>query len=102
MKYFLSSSAIQDNYLTPNHGRIVIYGDKMLFSRGPSQDHNDLLRALASRYNLDRDEVIAKAIRLYYLRKDNSFIISERRKLDYEMLMSNLEFYSKIIKSNLK
>ena len=47
-----------DGKLTPTAGRIVIYKEYLEVSRGPSRDHNDILRSLASKYKLHKDSVI--------------------------------------------
>ena len=81
---------LQDGKLTPTAGRIVIYKNYIDISRGPSRDHNDLLRSLASRNKLPKDDVISKAIRLYWDYKDKENIyVCPVRKLDEDMFFAN-------------
>lgn len=102
MEIIFDGKAIQDSHLDYNSGRIVIYEDQAISSRGNGQDHNDLLRALARRYGFPAQDVISNAIRLYYKKTDDKLIVSERRKIDYDMMERNLNYYSKIILSSLK
>jgi len=91
---------LQDGNLPPTCGRIVIYNDFIDISRGPSRDHNDLLRSFASKFKLNKDDVISNAIRLYwdYKNKD-SIIVSPVRKLDEDMYYANQDFFNKLINS---
>jgi hypothetical protein len=100
-KKILYSPIIQDTKLSEEYGRIVIYKDELEYSSGPSRDHNDLLRSLASKYKFNKDEVIGNAIRLYYLRYDDTIIVSERRRIDYEELSRNMKYYGELIKRKL-
>ena len=94
----LFSKQLQDGKLTPTAGRIVIYKNFIDISRGPSRDHNDLLRSLASKYKLNKDDVISNAIRLYWDRKNNdSIIVSPVRKLDEDMYCAKQDFHEKLI-----
>ena len=91
---------IQDGKLTPTSGRIVIYKNFIDISRGPSRDHNDLLRSLAAKYKLNKDDVISNAIRLYWDHKGkDSIIVCPVRKLDEDMYYSKQEFHDKLINS---
>ena len=91
---------LQDGKLTPTSGRIVIYKSFIDISRGPSRDHNDLLRSLASKYKLNKDDVISGAIRLYWDHKDkNSIIVSPVRKLDEDMYYMKQDFHDTLIDS---
>ena len=91
---------IQDGKLEATTGRIVIYKNYIDISRGPSRDHNDLLRSLASKYKLNKDDVISNAIRLYWDRKNkDSIIVSPVRKLDEDMYYANQDFINKLINS---
>ncbi|MFW6226005.1 MAG: hypothetical protein ACOC3V_03525, partial [bacterium] len=56
----------QDGHLKSNEGRIVIYDDVIMVAYSQAMDHNYLLRALASRYRIKKDQVISNAIRLYF------------------------------------
>lgn len=89
---------LQDGKLTSTTGRIVIYKNFIDISRGPTRDHNDLLRSLASKFKLNKDEVISNAIRLYwdYKNKD-SIIVSPVRKLDEDLYYSKQELHEKLI-----
>ena len=89
---------LQDGKLTPTAGRFVIYGNYIEISRGPSRDHNDLLRSLASKYRLPKDDVISKAIRMYWDYKDKlNVIVSPVRKLDEDMFYAREEFHTALI-----
>ena len=91
---------LQDGKLTPTTGRIVIYKNFIDISRGPSRDHNDLLRSLASRFKLYKDDVISNAIRLYWDHKSkDSILVSPVRKLDEDMYYAKQDFHDKLINS---
>jgi hypothetical protein len=102
MKYYWGPGRIQDGKLDTNCGRIVIFGDKILSAFNLSMDHNYILRSLAARYRLPKEEVISKAIRLYFRFEDNRCIVCGVRKIDDEMLEKNLYFFGKMIKSALR
>ena len=92
--------ALQDGKLTPTTGRIVIYKNYIDLSRGTSRDHNDLLRSLAAKYKLPKDDVISNAIRLYWDYKDKtSIIVSPVRKIDEEMYYAQEEINTVLINS---
>lgn len=74
-----------DGTLKLNQGRIVIYNDDILISKGNSPDHLGLLRALAIEGRYNKDKVISDAIRMYYTIENDTIIISANRKIDYEM-----------------
>jgi hypothetical protein len=91
---------LQDGKLTPTCGRIVIYKNFIDISRGPSRDHNDLLRSLASKYKLNKDVVISNAIRLYWDYKDkDNIIVSPVRKLDDDMFYAKEEYHKTLIEN---
>jgi len=100
MKYYYGWYTKED--LKPNEGRIVMYGDAIMVAYTPSMDHNYLLRAMASRHKLDKDEVINKAIRLYYAHEGERIVISPVRQIDEDEMEKNWSHYRKLIKSNLK
>lgn len=102
MKYYFGHGKIQDGMLDDNCGRIVIYKDKILVSHMRSADHNYLLRGLASKYNLKKDDVIANAIRLYFRNEGDRYIISETRRIDGDKFFVNKEFNAKLVKGALK
>lgn len=83
-KVVFKSFYTKDGYIGRDSGRIVIYDGVALTSRGGSVDHNDLLRSLARKYGFDKDKVISNAIRMYYTIEDDTIIISESRKIDYD------------------
>jgi hypothetical protein len=91
------NKTLQDGKLTPTAGRIVIYKEFLEVSRGPSRDHNDILRSLASKYKLHKDQVISNAIRLYWDRKGDDIIVCPVRKLDEDMFYAREEFHAKLI-----
>lgn len=91
-----------DGHLESNEGRIVIYGDAIMVAYSPSMDHNYLLRAMASRYRINKDEVINKAIRLYYAHEGDRIVISPVRKVDDDMMKADIKHYAKLIKRELK
>ena len=98
--HILFGKQLQDGKLTPTAGRIVIYKNFIDISRGPSRDHNDLLRSLASKYKLNKDDVISNAIRLYWdFKSKESIIVSPVRKLDEDMYYMKQEFHDKLINS---
>ena len=90
---------LQDGKLSSTTGRIVIYKNFIDISRGPSRDHNDLLRSLASKYKLPKDHVISNSIRLYWDYRDKeNIIVSPVRKLDEDMFYANENFNSELIR----
>ena len=91
------NKTIQDGKLSPSCGRIVIYKEFIEISRGPSRDHNDLLRSLAAKYRLPKDAVISNAIRLYWDRKGSDFIVCPVRKLDEDYFYAREELHKKMI-----
>lgn len=101
-KVIFNSKALQDGYLDANSGRIVIYDGVGLASRGNSMDHNDLLRALARQYQFNVQDVISNAIRLYYTRQNGDIVVTERRKIDYDVMERNLPYYASIIENAVR
>ncbi|MEW6564280.1 MAG: hypothetical protein AB1404_02135 [Spirochaetota bacterium] len=87
----------KDGTLKSHQGRIVIYENFILISRGNSPDHMALLYGLASKNRLNRDEVVSNAIRLYYTIEDNMMIVSQNRKIDEDILLKNLQHYGRLI-----
>lgn len=102
MKYYWGPGKIQDGKLDDNCGRIVIFEDKAVVSYIKTADHNYLLRSLASKYKFDKDEVISKAIRLYFRWDEDMTIICGVRKIDNDMIEHDYDFYRHIIKKALK
>jgi len=94
--------SIQDGKLNASTGRIVIYREFIEISRGPARDHNDLSRALASKYKQPRDMVMSNSIRFYYERDGNKTIVCPVRKLDEDELLSRQDYYIDLIKSAIK
>jgi hypothetical protein len=101
MKYFYGKY-VQDGHLKENEGRIVIFEDAIMVAYSPSMDHNYLLRAMASRYRLDKELVIAKAIRLYYAHEGDRIVVSPVRKVDDELIQENWDYNRKLIKRNFR
>ena len=101
-KYYYGRKVIQDGRLETTDGRIVIYKDKILVSKMRTADHNYLLRGLAARYNLNKDEVVSNAIRLYFRDEGDRVIITETRQLDADMLFANKDFYANLIKNEIR
>ena len=96
----LFGKEIQDGKLSPTTGRIVIYKNFIDISQGVARDHNDLLRSLASKFRLNKDDVISGAIRLYWEYKSkDSIIVSPVRKLDEDMYYAKQDFHDKLINS---
>ena len=93
------NKTLQDGKLTPTAGRIVIYKGYIEVSRGPARDHNDLLRALASKYRLPKNLVISNAIRLYWDRTGNDVVVCPVRKIDEEEFYADKEANIKLISS---
>jgi hypothetical protein len=102
MEIIFDSRKLEDVKLDPNSGRIVLYGPYGLASTGNRGDHNDLLRGLARRHNLDLQDVISNAIRLYYTFQRDAIYVTERRKIDYDYMSRNFEFYEDLIKRVVK
>ncbi|MDR0501960.1 MAG: hypothetical protein LBH16_01430 [Treponema sp.] len=94
--------SIQDGKLKPTTGRIVIYKEFIELSTGPVRDHNDLSRALASKYKQSRDQVMSNSIRFYYERDGDKTIVCPVRKLDEDELLSRQDYYIDLIKSAIK
>ena len=89
---------IQDSKLSFDTGRIVVYNGFAIKSNGPSQDHNDLVRALASRNKLPREKVGQNGYRFYWKPINRNLInISPVRKLDENWVYDHLEQFNRII-----
>jgi hypothetical protein len=97
---YLFGWEIKDGNLGPEVGRIVIFENFFEKSNGPSRDHNDLLRALASKFHLPKDDVISNANRFYWKRDKRGLIISPVRKLDEDWVYSHKEFFVNLLKRN--
>jgi len=93
--------AIQDGKLTSKTGRIVIYKQFIDISRGPGRDHNDLLRSLASKFRLPKDDVISNAIRLYWEPMSDGIVVCPVRRLDEDMFERRDDFHRKLILQNI-
>lgn len=104
MKYYWGPGKIQDGNLSNNEGRIVIYKDYILVGFNSNMDHNYLLRGLASKYSLHKEEVISNAIRLYF-RFENDLdrcIVCGRRKIDDEEFEKNYKRNAFLVKNALR
>lgn len=93
---------IRDGKLDSFCGRIILYDGYMLFHNGISADHNYLLRAFAARYRYDKNEVINKAIRLYFRKEENRIVISGVRQIDDDDLERQLSAYKLLIENELR
>jgi len=92
------SWAIQDGKLSYDTGRIVIYQGLAIKSNGPSRDHNDLVRALASKYKIPKEKVGQNGYRFYWRPEGRKLItISPVRKLDENWAYDNLELFNELI-----
>ena len=87
----------KDGTLHAKQGRVVIYMDRILVSRGNTPDHLSLLAGLAQRYRLKKDDVISNAIRMYYTIEDDVVILSASRKIDYELFEKKDREYAREI-----
>jgi len=96
------NKSIQDGKLSSTTGRIVIFKEFIEVSRGPARDHNDLLRALASKFRLKKDDVISNAIRLYWDRKGDDIIVCPVRKLDEDDFCNREEFHKNMVNNAIK
>jgi hypothetical protein len=101
MNYYFSK-AIQDGSLGPEVGRIVIWNEFITHSNGPSRDHNDLLRALVSKFRLPKDDVISNALRFYWKPCKDGIIISPVRKVDDNDFYARKDKYTKMIMGEIK
>lgn len=87
-----------------NVGRITIYKNCISFTKGPSSDHNDLLRSMIAEWGLqkERDAVISNASRYYYIREKDKLIVSPVRKTDDNDFSDYQAHYIKLITSAIK
>jgi hypothetical protein len=83
------SGYTKDGYLGPASGRIIMYEDNVLIGWNSANDHNDLLRAFAQRYRYKKDEIVSNAIRLYFTKVGNTLVVSECRRIDYDIFTKN-------------
>jgi len=93
---------LQDGKLTSDSGRIVIYRDCIDYSIGQSRDHNDILRALSTRYRLPREELMSNAIRLYYKYFRRDIIVCPVRKIDKVEFERHQQYYERLILKKLR
>lgn len=91
----------QDGYVGFGSGRIILYEDQALITYNPSMDHNALLRAFASQYGYDKHEIINKATRLYFTIENGTMIVSECRKIDYDIFTQNTKRNLQIIAEHI-
>jgi hypothetical protein len=97
MNYNLNWS-IQDGRLSPETGRIIVYGNNIIHSNGPSRDHNDLITSFAARYRLSRDAVASGGYRFYWKPVSRGLItISPVRKIDEDWACDHIELFNKLI-----
>jgi hypothetical protein len=97
MNYRLDWS-IQDGKLSADTGRIIVYGDGIIRSNGPSRDHNDLITSFAARYRLSRDDVASKGFRFYWRPVQKGLItISPVRRIDEDWACNHVELFDRLI-----
>ena len=87
----------KDGHLGTDSGRIIMYEDNVLIGWNKANDHNDLLRGFARRYRYNTHIVISNATRLYFSRTINIIIVSECRKIDYDIFTSNEKYNLQLI-----
>jgi len=92
------SHEIQDGKLSPDVGRIVMLEGLGMKSIGPSRDHNDLLRAFASKYHLYKDDVISHAHRFYYRLDGDTLTVCPVMRVDEYWYDSNQEEFKEILR----
>jgi hypothetical protein len=102
MEVVFKSGYTKDGYLSNQSGRIILYEDYALVSNGPSMDHNNLLRAFASRFRFPKDEIISNAVRLYYTKVNGTMVVSECRQIDYDMFQARFKANLDLIRRQLK
>lgn len=94
---------IQDGKLDRTCGRIIIYGHDMVFSKDYMTDHNYLLRAFAARWQVNKDQVISNAIRLYFSIVDpDNMIVTGVRKIDDNDFEASIDTYINMINHDFK
>lgn len=91
----------QDGYVGFGSGRIVLYEGHALVTYNPSMDHNALMRAFASRYGYDAHEIINNSIRLYFTIENGDMLVSECRKIDYDIFTQNTKKNLQIIAEHI-
>jgi hypothetical protein len=96
MQILFREGEIQDGKLV-GCGRVVIHRGQALASNNRMTDHNNLLRAFAARFRLDRDEVIAKAVRLYFRIEGGHVVVCGVRQIDNEAVCGDLRCYGLLI-----
>jgi hypothetical protein len=97
MDYHLNWS-IQDGRLSPDTGRIIVYGNNIIHSNGPSRDHNDLITSFAARYRVPRDNVASGGFRFYWRPVKKELItISPVRKIDEDWACNHIELFNKLV-----
>ena len=101
-RLLLNPGYSHDGYLDNCQGRIVLYDDKIMISRGNSPDHLTLLAGLAARYHLDKNDVISNGIRLYYAKENGDIIISPSRKIDFNELLANQKEFVELLRKQFK
>ncbi|MDR1100446.1 MAG: hypothetical protein LBL28_08210 [Treponema sp.] len=90
--------SIQDGKLSADTGRIIVYGNDIIHSNGPSRDHNDLITSFAARYRLSRDDVASKGFRFYWRPVTKGLItISPVRRIDEDWACNHVDMFNKLI-----
>jgi hypothetical protein len=97
MDYRLELS-IRDGKLSPDTGRIIVYGEGIIHSNGPSRDHNDLITSFAARYRVSRDAVASKGYRFYWKPLQKGLItVSPVRKIDGDWANDHAGLFDRLI-----
>lgn len=91
------SGHTKDGHLGPTSGRVIMHEGNVLIGWNKANDHNDLLRAFARRYRYDTNEIISKAIRLYFTKIDYTMIVSECRRIDYDDFTRSKDYNLQLI-----
>jgi hypothetical protein len=90
--------SIQDGKLGADTGRIIVYGNGIIHSNGPSRDHNDLITSFAARFRVSRDDVAGKGFRFYWRPVTKGLItISPVRRIDEDWAYSHVELFDRLI-----
>lgn len=96
MRVLFKEGAIDDGKLE-GCGRIIVHRGRGLASSNNVTDHNNLLRAFAARFRMDRDEVIAQAVRLYFRKESARVVVSGVRQIDSDAVRAAPLSYGHLI-----
>ncbi|MBI9103712.1 MAG: hypothetical protein JEY99_14955 [Spirochaetales bacterium] len=102
MKYWFAEGKVNVSSTRGDKGGfLVIYEDTAKISTYDSVGHDDLLEELASRYRLDKMEVLNNGIRLFFAYSGEGVLISGVREIDNARIAENPAGYAKIIRKVL-